>query len=237
MCVFRMNTFVLICSPSLHCTFPTFCVSRTRSLTHRVPSLLLPLHPGLIVILLCLGLHFLCSSCTRVCLTLEFDYLPIVRAYEPNRPIGNGSQRFNGMMESGAALLLLAFLKMVRFFEKKFWKRSRQEPENTQANQTTNVDAERGRDSGGEYRSGKHPELIWLMGLIGLSHQIQTVEAVLGSQIRTKGPGINRFPPRLPQLKLPGTIVITQVSAVGWVIRVDAYPRDRVSPTTLRDCS
>ena len=104
---------------------------------------------------------------------------------------------------------MVRFLKkVVRYFEKPA-------PEDTQAHKTANVDAKRDRQAEGEFRLGKITEPIRQMGLIGQSHQIPTVEGVLESQNKTERPRINRFPPRLPQLRLPCTAVATQVSAVG----------------------
>jgi len=105
---------------------------------------------------------------------------------------------------------------MVRFLKKDFWKRSKKPvPEDSQAHKTTNVDAERDSDAESEYRLRKMSKLIRRMELIGQSYQMTTAQGVLGSQTKTGGPRINGLPHRLPRVQLPGTIVATQVSAVG----------------------
>ena len=132
------------------------------------------------------------------------------------QPISSAQPRGNGIVVSGTTLILVAHLKMVRFLKKDFWKRSpKPVPEDTQAHQTTNVEAKRDQQAEGELRLGKVVELIRQVGLIWPSHQIPTAQEVLRSQTKTEQPGINGFPPGLPPLRLPGTMVVTQVSAVG----------------------
>jgi len=141
----------------------------------------------------------------------------MVRAYETNQPIGNDQPRGKWVIVSGAVLPFVAHVEMVRFVKKfKFWKRSpKSVPEDTQAHQTNNVDAKSDRQAEGEHRLGKIVELIRQMRLITASHQIQTAQGVLGSQNRTEGPRINRFLPRLPRVRPPGTVVGRRVSEVS----------------------
>jgi len=87
-------------------------------------------------------------------------------------------------------------------------------PKNSQARQTTDVDAERDRNPQGEHRSREISELIRLMGLIQPSHQIPTAQRVLRSQTRTEVSRINNFLRQMPQLRPLGTAVGTRVSTV-----------------------
>ena len=72
---------------------------------------------------------------------------------------------------SGAGISPYRSRLKMRFLKKKFWERSlKLKPENAQDNRTTNVDAERYKNAGGEYRSRQISELISHMGLIRPSH-------------------------------------------------------------------
>ena len=93
-------------------------------------------------------------------------------------------------------------------------------PENT-THQIPNIGANSGNPEG-EHHSRKISELIRSMGLIRPSHQMPASEGVLRSQTRIVGSGINSFLHRVPQLRLPGMGVTTQVSVVGLSYR-DRY--------------
>ena len=86
-------------------------------------------------------------------------------------------------------------------------------PENA-THQITNIGVD-DVDPEGEHRSRKISELIRPIVLILSSHQMPASEGVLGSQTRIVGSGTNSFLHRVPQLRLPGTGVTTQVSVVG----------------------
>ena len=93
-------------------------------------------------------------------------------------------------------------------------------PENA-THQIPNIGANSGNPKG-EHHSRKIPEMIRPMGLIRPSHQMPASEGVLRSQTRIVESGTNNFQRRIPQLRLPGTVVTAQVSVVGLSYR-DQY--------------
>ena len=93
-------------------------------------------------------------------------------------------------------------------------------PENA-THQIPNIGANSGNHEG-EHHSRKISELIRPMGLIRPWHQMPASEGVLRSQTRIVESGTNNFQRRIPQLRLPGTEVTTQVSVVGLSYR-DQY--------------
>jgi len=107
---------------------------------------------------------------------------PFVRVYKELRNKSANRQwpatrRQGGNIVGGCTFPYRTHLKMLRFLEKKFRKHSpkhKHKPENPRAHRTTGVDAERGRETEGEYRAREISELIRPMGLIGPSRQIPT---------------------------------------------------------------
>ena len=90
-----------------------------------------------------------------------------VGANEATQPIGDDVPRGNWIIVSGAGISPYRSRLKMRFLKKKFWERSpKPKPENAQDNRTTDVDAERDKNAGGEYRARKILVLIWRMELI-----------------------------------------------------------------------
>ena len=142
-----------------------------------------------------------------------------MRVYDENQPIGSGQPRGGRGCDCTGHCHTFprrSHLKMVRFLEKfKFGGLSKKpNPGNAQANQTTNSDAECGKDAKGEYLSRKSSADKTQMGLIRPLHQTPTAEGVLGSRFGTERSRINNFLPRIARLRLLG-MVATRVSAVG----------------------
>jgi hypothetical protein len=125
---------------------------------------------------------------------------------------------------------------MLRFLKKHRKSSKKPVPPENPVNQTPDIGTGRGTDSEGEYRSRKISELIRPMGTDSTRGiQIPTAERVLGSQIRTGRLKINSFPHRMPRLRLPGTRVAAQVSAVGLLLcRADIYSPFPISNARTR---
>ena len=104
---------------------------------------------------------------------------------------------------------------MVRFLKKLLGRSPKPVPEDPQAHQTANVDTKSDRQAEGEYRVEKIIEFDKADKTDWDTAPDANRAGVLGSQNRTEGPRINSFPPRMLRLRLPGTMVATQVSAVG----------------------
>ena len=121
----------------------------------------------------------------------------------------------------GAVLPSFSHIKMLRFLKKHRKPKLPKTPVPpvNAIHQITNIGAD-SVDPKGEHHSRKISEPIRPMGLIRTRHQIPTTEGALRSQTGIVGSGINNFQRRIPQLRLPGMGVTTQVSVVGHSYRV-----------------